>query len=181
MWTICSWLIKHTYEASAFTFLIPAPRSLDMSALTLSFHSSCVNTTKVGVKKHLYKKERAHLVQSLSSLQCTLMTDSRPLFSSVTTSHSSTQENGCGVRMKRGPVMVAKAVNAFLTMWILCRALGFSDYKSLHTWGEISFRMVPCEMSEPSRKETSVWKDFAHLRCTGPCIYKRYNLSTVIE
>lgn len=108
-----------------------------MSALTLSLHPSCVNANMVGVKKtSIQKKDKAHLVQSLSSLQCTLMTDPRPLFSSVTTSHSSTQENGCGASMKCRPVMVAKAVNAFLTMWIPRRALCFSDYKSIHTWGE---------------------------------------------
>ena len=141
MWTICSWLIKCTYEASAFTFLIPAPKSLDMSALTLSFHSSCVNTNMVGVKNISTgtKKTRAHLVQSLSPLQHTLMTDSRPLFSSVTTSHSSgSQENGCRVSMKSGPVMVAKAFNVFLTMWILCGTPFFSDCKSVYTQGEMS-------------------------------------------
>ena len=58
--------------------------------------------------------------------------------STLLISHNFTQENGCGASMKCRPVMVAKAANAFLTMWIPRRALCFSDYKSTHTWGETS-------------------------------------------
>lgn len=57
MWTICSWLITYTYEVCAFTFLTPAPKSLVTCALTLSFHSSCVNTNMVGVK-NIYTKKK---------------------------------------------------------------------------------------------------------------------------
>lgn len=73
MWTMCSWLIKYTYEV----FFMLSQKSLETSALTKSIASSCVNTNKVGVKNiythtHTYtqeggKKMWAHLLQSLSS------------------------------------------------------------------------------------------------------------------
>lgn len=45
----------NTYEATAFTFLIRAPKSLEMSAQTL--YSSCINTNMVGVKNIPYRKK----------------------------------------------------------------------------------------------------------------------------
>lgn len=100
--------VEYNYEATALPFVTSAPKSLDVSAFTLALHSSCVNGNTVGVKK-IHTKEKkpwAHLLQSLSSLQCTLMTDARPPFSSVTASHSRSQENGCGASMGSGPATV---------------------------------------------------------------------------
>lgn len=117
-----------------FTFLIQPPKSLEMSPLTLSIHSSCVNT-------NIEKKE------SSSGTVIILFT----MHSWQTHIHSShqlrphtpaLQENGCEVSMTSGPVKVAEAFNAFLTLWILCQMLRFSDYKSVNTKGEILITTV---------------------------------------
>lgn len=88
MWTR-SWFIKYRWSCAFLT--------LALKSLTVSICPSCVNTNMVGVKTFTKKKEKkisAHLVRPLSSLQWTLMTELRPLFSSAATSHSSEREKG---------------------------------------------------------------------------------------
>lgn len=94
MWTR-SWLMQYRWSSA---FLTPALESLEISALTLSICTSCVNTKMVGVKTLPRKKKMStHLVRPLSSLQCTLAMALRPLFSSAPC--SSKQE---GVRLLCG-------------------------------------------------------------------------------
>lgn len=47
------WL-THQMHLWSVTFLILAPKSLEMSAVTLSIYSSCVNTNMVGVKNYTH-------------------------------------------------------------------------------------------------------------------------------
>lgn len=58
MWTR-SWLMQYRWSSA---FLTPALESLEISALTLSICTSCVNTKMVGVKNLPRKKKRWALI-----------------------------------------------------------------------------------------------------------------------
>lgn len=99
-----------------------------MSALTLSFHSSCVNTNMLGVKNVQARKKNKGSSGAVIIL-CTMHSHDR--LTSTLISHNFTQQHtgewAWGLSVKSEPDMAAKAVNAFFTMGILCWNLCFSE------------------------------------------------------
>lgn len=98
---------------SLFSYQSPQ-KTLDMSALTLSFLPSCVNTNMVGVKNIYTKKKKKETQSSSGAVIIPFTMHSHDRLSLLIS--DSSQEDGCRGSIRNQPVMVAKAVNTFLTI-----------------------------------------------------------------